>query len=77
MSKKATSSIYHFENNIQIQKLKCVLILGFNNDELTPPPPPLPPDTPAPSYFLIVETFSTNFPPSCLTVIPEKRLVSK
>ena len=36
MSKKANSSIYHFENYIQMQKLKCVLKIGFNNDELTP-----------------------------------------
>ena len=36
MSEKANSSIYHFENYIQIQKLKCVLKLGFNNDELIP-----------------------------------------
>ena len=38
MSKKANSSIYHFENYIQMQKLKCVLKIGFNNDELTPGP---------------------------------------
>ena len=31
----------------------------------------------APSYFLIVEKFLTNFPPSGLTVILEKHLVSK
>ena len=30
MSKKANSRVYHFENYIQIQKLKCVLKLGFN-----------------------------------------------
>ena len=33
MSKKANSSIYHFENYIQIQKLKCLLKLGFNRAE--------------------------------------------
>ena len=31
----------------------------------------------APSYFLIVEKFSTNLLPSCLTMILEKHLVSK
>ena len=36
MNKKANSSIYHFENYIQIQKQKCVLKLGFNNDKLNP-----------------------------------------
>ena len=38
MSKRANSRIYHFENYIQIQKLKCVLILGFNNHDLTSRP---------------------------------------
>ena len=28
--------MYHFENYIEIKKLKCVLKLGFNNNELTP-----------------------------------------
>ena len=37
MSKKANSTIYHFKNYIQIQKLKCVLKLGFNNNTLTLP----------------------------------------
>ena len=36
MSKKANRSIYHFENYIQTQKLKCVLKIGFNNGELAP-----------------------------------------
>ena len=36
MSKKENSSIYHFENAMKIQKLKCVLKLGFNNGELIP-----------------------------------------
>ena len=30
------SSIYHFKNYIQIQKLNCVLKLRFNNDEVNP-----------------------------------------
>ena len=33
MSKKANSTIYHFENYIQIQKLKCVSKLAFNRAE--------------------------------------------
>ena len=36
MGKKAKSSIYHFENYIQVQKLNCVLKLRFKNDKLTP-----------------------------------------
>ena len=36
MSKKRNSSIYHFKNYIQIQKLNCVLKMHFNDDELTP-----------------------------------------
>ena len=36
ISKKANSSIYHYENYIQIKELKCVLQLDFNNNELTP-----------------------------------------
>ena len=38
MNKKANSSIYHlaFSIYIQIQKQKCVLKLGFNNDKLNP-----------------------------------------
>ena len=36
MSKKANSSIYHLKKYIQIQKLKCVLKIGFSNDEITP-----------------------------------------
>ena len=35
MSKKTKSSIYHFENYIQIQKLNFVLKRLFNNDQLT------------------------------------------
>ena len=36
MSKKKTnSSIYHFENNIQMQKLNCILKILFNNEEIT------------------------------------------
>ena len=35
MSKTANSSIHHFENYIQIQKLKCILKLAFKNDTLT------------------------------------------
>ena len=34
MSKKANSSIYHFENYIQSQKLKYVLKIVLNNGEL-------------------------------------------
>ena len=37
MSKKTNSSIYHFKNYIQIQKLNRVLKIRFNNDELTLP----------------------------------------
>ena len=33
MSKKANSSIYHFESYIQIQKLNCVLKMHFSNVE--------------------------------------------
>ena len=36
MGKKANSSIYHFENYIQIQKLNCILKIRFNNDKLIP-----------------------------------------
>ena len=36
MGKKANSSIYHFENYIEIHKLKCVIKLGFHNDKQTP-----------------------------------------
>ena len=32
MSKKA-NSIYRFENSIKIQKMKCLLKLGFNRAE--------------------------------------------
>ena len=35
MVKTKDNSIYHFRNYIQIQKLKYILILGSNNDELT------------------------------------------
>ena len=38
MSKATNSSIYHFENYIQIQKLNCVLKIRLNIDELTPGP---------------------------------------
>ena len=36
MGKKVNSSIYHFENYIEIHKLKCVIKLGFHNDKQTP-----------------------------------------
>ena len=35
MSTKINSSIYHFENYIQIQKLNCVLKTRSHSDELT------------------------------------------
>ena len=35
MSKKANSSIYHFKNYIQMQRLNYVLKIRFKNDELT------------------------------------------
>ena len=35
MSKKANSSIYHFENYIKIEKRICILKVRFNNGELT------------------------------------------
>ena len=38
MGKKANSSIYHFENYIEIHKLKCVIKLGFHNDNKLPGP---------------------------------------
>ena len=37
MSKKTNSSIYHFENYIQIQKLNIALKIRFNISELVPP----------------------------------------
>ena len=37
MSEKANCRIDHFKNYVEIQKLKCVLKLGFNNDKLRPP----------------------------------------
>ena len=36
MSKKTNSSIYHFENYIQIQKLNIALKIRFNISELAP-----------------------------------------
>ena len=36
MIKETNSSIYHFKNYIQIQKLNCVSKITFNNDELIP-----------------------------------------
>ena len=32
MSEKTNSTIYYFENYIQMKKLKCVLKIVFNND---------------------------------------------
>ena len=37
MSEKANCRIDHFKNYVEIQKLKCVLKLGFSNDKLRPP----------------------------------------
>ena len=34
--KKRNSSIYHFENYMQMQKPNCILKIFLNNDELTP-----------------------------------------
>ena len=34
MNEKTNSSIYHFKNYIQIQKLNCILKIRFSNDEL-------------------------------------------
>ena len=33
---KRNSSIYHFENHIQMQKLYCILKILFHNDEVSP-----------------------------------------
>ena len=33
---KTTSSIYHFENYSEMQKLNCILKIRFNNDHLNP-----------------------------------------